>query len=165
MAQSYDPRVAECYICTKHTAMSVVPGGELIADEHAVVSHLPLTTPTSCSASVYLGHLFVEPRRHVTELGELTADEAASVGRLASLASGALQRSEGAEHVYAAVIGHGVEHLHLHLIARYPGTPREYWWTRVDEWPDAPRGDAQAVRALMDRLRAALPSSTPPAAA
>src|SRR3954451_15758781 len=150
-----------CYICTKHEAMAIVPGGEILADEHVVVSHLPLTTPTSCSASVYLGHLFVEPRRHVTELGELTADEAASVGGLASLTSGALQRSEGAEHVYAAVIGLGVEHLHLPLIARYPGTPREYWWTRVDEWPDAPRGDAMAVIALADRLRAALTPRSP----
>jgi diadenosine tetraphosphate (Ap4A) HIT family hydrolase len=145
-----------CYICAKHRAMSVVPGGEVLADEHAVVSHLPLTTPTSCSASVYLGYLFVEPRRHVTGLGDLTPDEAASMGRLAAAASAALQRSEGAEHVYAAVIGHGVHHLHLHLIARYPGTPREYWWTRVDEWPDAPRGEATDVIALAERLRRAL---------
>src|SRR4051794_22411253 len=145
-----------CYICTKHAAMAIVPGGEILADEHVVVSHLPLTTPTSCAASVYLGYLFVEPRRHVAELGELAPDEAAAVGRAVAAASGALQRSEGAEHVYAAVIGHGVEHLHVHLIARYPGTPREYWWTRVDEWPAAPRGDAVAVIALAERLRTAL---------
>jgi histidine triad (HIT) family protein len=148
--------VEECYVCTKHRAMSVVPGGVIAADEHAVVSHLPLTTPTQCRAAVYLGHLIVEPRRHVAELGGLDPDEAASVGRLSALGSRALQDSEGAEHVYAAVIGHGVEHLHLHLIARYPGTPREFWWTRVDEWPEAPRGDAAAVIALADRLRAAM---------
>jgi diadenosine tetraphosphate (Ap4A) HIT family hydrolase len=64
--------------------------------------------------------------------------------------------SKGAEHVYAAVIGHGIPHFHLHLIARYPGTPEEYWWTRLDEWPDAPRGDAVAIIALADRLRAAI---------
>ena len=29
-------------------------------------------------------------------------------------------------------------------------------WTRLDEWPDAPRGDAVAVIALADRLRAAI---------
>ncbi len=32
------------------------------------------------------------------------------------------------------MIGHGIDHLHLHLIARWPGTPREFWWVRVDEW-------------------------------
>ena len=61
-----------------------------------------------------------------------------------------------AEHVYAAVIGHGVDHFHMHVIPRYPGTPREYWWTRVDEWPDAPRGGDAEIAALAVRLRAAL---------
>jgi histidine triad (HIT) family protein len=145
-----------CWICTKHQAMTVVPGGEVLSDDEVVVSHLPLTTPTSCSPSVYLGHLFVEPRRHVVELGDLTSQEASSMGRLASAASSALRRSEGAEHVYAAVVGDSVEHLHLHLIPRYPGTPREFWWTRVDEWPGAPRGDAADVIALAERLRRAL---------
>ena len=69
-----------------------------------------------------------------------------------------MEPSEGADHVYAAVIGHGVDHFHLHVIARYPGTPRQYWWTRVDEWPGAPRGDADAVAALAARLRQAMSS-------
>jgi hypothetical protein len=30
----------------------------------------------------------------------------------------------------------------------------EYRWTRVDEWPEAPRGGAAEVEALVDRLRA-----------
>jgi hypothetical protein len=29
-----------------------------------------------------------------------------------------LRATAGAEHVYAAVIGHGIEHFHLHLIPR-----------------------------------------------
>src|SRR3954451_4712451 len=132
-----------CPVCDKHRDLE-----QIAADEHAVVSHL-----AACDEPVYLGYLFVEPRRHVAGLGDLMPDEAASVGRLAALSSEALRRSEGAEHVYAAVIGHGVDHLHLHLIARYPGTPREYWWGRVDEWPDAPRGDAAAVAAISERLR------------
>jgi histidine triad (HIT) family protein len=136
-----------CPICAKHLDLSAVPGGALMEDEHAVVVHAP---------SDYLGYLMVEPRRHVAELGDLTPDEAASMGRLAARASAALRDQGGAEHVYAAVIGHGVDHLHLHLIPRYPNSPREYWWTRVDEWPDAPRGGAQAVTALVARLRQAL---------
>jgi diadenosine tetraphosphate (Ap4A) HIT family hydrolase len=145
--------MADCFICEKHRNLAGIPGGELISDEHAVVSHLPLTTPHGTADSVYLGYLFVEARRHVAELGELTLEEAASVGRLSAAASAALQNATGAEHMYAAVIGHGVEHFHMHLIPRYPGTPREFWWTRVDEWPDAPRGGEQEVAALAERVR------------
>jgi histidine triad (HIT) family protein len=145
-----------CFVCDKHRDLSAVPGGAVIADEHVVVSHLPLTTPAGTAESAYLGHLIVEPRRHVAELGDLAPDEAAAVGRAAARASAALQAGEGAEHVYAAVIGHGVEHLHLHLFPRYPGTPREFWWTSVDEWPDAPAGGTAEIAALADRLRAAL---------
>ncbi len=144
-----------CFICAKHEDETTAPGGWIVADEHAVVTHLPLVTPAGAAETVYLGYLFVESRRHVGELGDLSSDEAASAGRLAARASRALQASEGAEHVYAAVIGHGVGHFDLHLVPRYPGTPRDYWWTRVDEWPDAPRGDAAAVSASADRLRAA----------
>jgi histidine triad (HIT) family protein len=144
--------VADCFICAEHTA-----GVDAIAeDEHAVVTHLQLTTPGGTAESAYLGYLFVEPRRHVSGWADLTPDEAASVGRLAAAAARALRESEGAEHVYSAVIGHGVDHFHLHLIARYPGTPREFWWTRVDEWPGAPRGGAAEIAEITARLRAAI---------
>jgi histidine triad (HIT) family protein len=142
---------SDCFVCAKHADPAFAP---ILSDEFAHVSHLPLTTPAGRAADAYLGYLMVEPRRHVPELGDLTLEEAASFGRLAARASAALTAGEGAEHVYAAVIGHGVAHLHMHLIPRYPGTPREYWWTRVDEWPDAPRGGEDAIAAVSDRLRA-----------
>lgn len=141
-----------CFVCHKHEILGTWPGGALLADEHVVVSHRAPGTALDPGPSVYLGHLLAEPRRHVSELGDLTTDEAASLGTLAARASAALTAA-GAEHVYAAVIGHGVPHLHLHLLARHPGTPREYWWTAVDEWPDAPRGDGGAVGAFVARLR------------
>lgn len=142
-----------CFVCRKHRDIDrLAPGGSLVSDAHVVVSHLPLRTPAGEATSLYRGHFFVEPRRHVGELGELTPDEAASFGRLTAAVSASLRRA-GAEHVYAAVIGHGVEHLHLHLIPRYPGTPREYRWTRLDEWPDTPRGDAREIAAFVARLR------------
>jgi histidine triad (HIT) family protein len=155
-AAAYGMPMEACFVCAKHLDLArAAPGGALDADAHVVVSHLPLTTPAGDASSVYLGHLLVEPRRHIAELGDLRADEAASFGALTARASAALQ-AVGAEHVYAAVIGHGVAHLHLHLIARYPGTPREYWWTRLDEWTEAPRGDTSAVADFVARLRANL---------
>lgn len=59
----------------------------------------------------------------------------------------------GHDHVYAFVYGDAVPHLHVHLLGRYPGTPEEYRGASVDEWPDAPRGDAQEVAAYVARLR------------
>jgi diadenosine tetraphosphate (Ap4A) HIT family hydrolase len=146
--------MTDCFICAEHRDPDALAGGVIAADEHAVVTHLQLTVPSGTSESVYLGYLMVESRRHAASLADLRPEEAASVGRLAAVAAAALRASEGAEHVYAAVIGHGVDHFHMHVIARYPGTPREYWWTRVDEWPDAPRGGAAEIAALAGRLRA-----------
>jgi hypothetical protein len=67
-----------------------------------------------------------------------------------------LRAVTGAEHIYLFVLGHKADHLHIWLVARYPGTPREYWPLRLDEWPEAPRGDAGAVAAFCERLRAEL---------
>ena len=47
-----------------------------------------------------------------------------------------------------------VPHVHIHVIGRYPGAPREYWGPKVDEWPDAPKGDETAIAALAERIRA-----------
>jgi diadenosine tetraphosphate (Ap4A) HIT family hydrolase len=53
-----------------------------------------------------------------------------------------------------------VPHLHIHLQPRYPGTPREYWWERLDGWPAAPRGDEPEIAALVRDLRGALSEPT-----
>jgi hypothetical protein len=44
----------------------------------------------------------------------------------------------------------------LHIWARYPGTPEEYWRERVDEWSGSPKGGKDEVVALSQRLRAFL---------
>jgi histidine triad (HIT) family protein len=64
--------------------------------------------------------------------------------------------------VYAAVIGDEVPHLHVHLQARYPGTPREYWWDRVDQWPQARRGSMAEIESFVRELRAYLADGTLP---
>ena len=49
-----------------------------------------------------------------------------------------------------------VAHLPLATPGRRAGArvPRLlFGWTRVDEWPDAPRGDGAAIAALVERLR------------
>jgi histidine triad (HIT) family protein len=147
---------ADCFVCRKHRDRgALLPGGPVAEDDLVVVSHV--VTPAALGrdgTTAYLGHLFVEPVRHAAGLADLSDAEAGAVGRHAARASRALRAVAGAEHVYSAIIGDGVPHLHVHLMPRYPGTPREYWWTRLQEWPQAPRGDAAEIEALVARLRA-----------
>ncbi|MEZ0092281.1 HIT family protein [Streptacidiphilus sp. EB129] len=143
----------ECFVCAKHQGTTLMPGGPVWVDELVVVSHLSPRAP-GAPGEVYLGHLFVEPRRHAPGLPDLADAEAQSVGRWCARAARALRQVAGAEHVYAAVIGDSVPHLHVHLLPRYPGTPREYWWDRVDEWPGAPRGGEAEAASLVEQLRA-----------
>ena len=125
-------------------------------DDLVVATHNILMTPKGDTVrEVYLGHLVVEPRRHAAGLAELTDAEAGAMGVASAHLSRSLMSVLPAEHVYAAIIGDEVPHLHLHLLPRYFGTPREYWWDRVDEWPGAPRGDEHAVGNLVERLRVA----------
>jgi histidine triad (HIT) family protein len=149
---------AACFVCRKHRDRgALLPGGPVAEDDLVLVSHI--VTPDVLGRdgrTAYLGYLFVEPRRHAPGLADLSDAEAQSVGRHAVRASRALREVAGAEHVYAAVIGDGAPHLHIHLMPRYPGTPREYWWTRLQEWPQARRGGSAEIQALVTRLRAYL---------
>jgi diadenosine tetraphosphate (Ap4A) HIT family hydrolase len=91
-------------------------------DDLVLVSHIP----AGPDRLAYLGHLFVEPRRHAPGLADLSDAEARAVGWWCMRASRALCEAAGAEHVYAQVIGDKVPHLHVHLLPRYPGTPEQY---------------------------------------
>ena len=104
----------------------------------------------------YIGHLMAEPKRHVTGLGELTDEEASALGRLVNDLARALVQVQGAEHVYSFVLGDEVDHLHIHVVPRYPGTPREYWGSRLGEWPAAPRGGVNEMAAVCDLIQGAV---------
>lgn len=136
--------LGECLVCDKHAAAD--PGLEVHRDDVVYVGHLP-ATPTC-----YLGHLFVEPLEHLPGLADLSAAQAAAVGVAMQQASAAM-RAAGHDHVYAFVYGDRVPHLHVHLVGRYPGAPVDYRGVRVDEWPQAPRGDADGVASYVARLR------------
>src|SRR5687768_11628022 len=99
---------------------------------------------TSGRDLVYRGYLMVEPIRHVTGWGLLSDDEAEAIGRMLNRVASALRERLGADHVYTFVFGDNVAHLHVHVVPRYPGTPREFWGTRLAEWPDAPTVDHPA---------------------
>lgn len=149
-----------CFICQKHAQGEAVEGGIIWKDDLVYAGHCHLMD----REDIHLGWLMVEPTRHVYELGDLTTEEASAIGVLVSRLAKALTDSEGAEHVYSFVLGDGMGkgHLHVHLMARYPGTPREYWQERVVEWPDGPRGGRPEMEALVARLRGHLQSAHRP---
>jgi len=143
----------ECLVCRKHRGEVAVLGGAIYEDDLIYVSHAQLW---GNETSHYLGHVFVEPKRHVAELADLTAEEAQAIGLYTSKLARALMQTEGVEHVYSFVIGDGVPHVHVHVIGRYPGAPREYWGPKVDEWPEAPKGKEAEIVQVSTRLRAFL---------
>ena len=152
MAEFAMTHPADCFICRKHRGEEPLPGGLIYSDRLLFASHAALQK----GGKVYLGWCVIEPVRHVEGLGDLTDAEAEALGRLAARLSRTLKEELQAEHIYAFVLGHHVPHLHLHLIARYAGTPREYWGVNIDEWPDAPKGDEVKISALVGRLRTRL---------
>jgi len=147
--------VTGCFVCRKHRDRGpLVPGGPVAEDDLVLISHT--VTPEVLGgdgATAYLGHLFVEPLRHAPGLAGLTDAEACRVGLWCARASRALRDVAGAEHVYAAVWGDGVPHLHVHLLPRFSGTPREYWGTQVNKWPHARRGGTAEIEVLVSELR------------
>lgn len=149
---------SDCFVCRKHRGELVMPGGVVYEDELVYASHMALPDGQE---RVYLGTLFVEPKRHVPGMGDLRRPEAERVGWLTSRLAAALQACARAEHVYVFVLGHHVPHLHVWIAPRYPGTPAEYAPFRLAAWPDAPRGGAAEIAALCDRVRAELARSQP----
>lgn len=140
-----------CFICDRQASADPT---RLTESEHAVLLHYPCDENTP---NVYRGHMFVEPKRHVTVFGELNDDEAAEVGRLMAAGSRLLTGTLGAEHVYVFSIQHMVPHVHIHLVPRYPGTPQEFWGgTNLAKWEAAPMIDGVEVESLVTELRAAL---------
>ena len=141
---------AGCFICRKHRGEIALPGGAIFHDDQVYIGHAQLRPD---EATAYLGYLMVEPKRHVPGLEGLRDDEAQLLGLWVARMSRALVAVVGADHVYAFVIGDRVPHVHIHVVARYRGAPQEYRGPRVDEWPEAPRGEPAEIETLCAQLR------------
>ena len=147
-----------CLVCREHSGDVPVPGGLLVADDLVIAFHLPpVDVEGSQRPDVYLGYLMVTPRRHAPGFADLDESEAAAMGVAIARLSRAL-RALGADRVYLAVIGHGVPHLHVHLVPRWPETPPDVRWSDVDTWPGARRGTFDEAAALATTISARLVS-------
>src|SRR5690349_14903940 len=145
----------DCFIRRKHRGEIAIPGGMLYRDD--LVYGCYIGSPEQIEGhTAYLGYLMIESRRHTPGLADLTDEEAQATGLLVTRLGRALKACTTAEHVYAFVLGDHVPHLHIHILPRYPGAPREYRGTHTNEWPDAPRGGIAEIEALCTQLRAYL---------
>ena len=143
-------RNKDCFVCLKHLRLESDNGCLIFENDLVVVSHALLFGEEK---DHYLGHAFVETKRHVSGIDDLTKTEAEAIGWFASLTARALVATMGFEHIYTFVLGDHVPHFHMHVIGRYPETPREYWGNKVDEWPGAPRGNETQINQIAQKLR------------
>jgi histidine triad (HIT) family protein len=140
-----------CRVCAQVYGTIEIPGGYVYAAEGMVGFHHPPLNDDKA----YAGYLFIAPLRHARGLADLDDLEAASLGRAMRVLSKALE-SIGATRVYSATIGHRDDHLHVHLVPRWPETPPDVKWYAVDEWEGARRLDPLAIAELCDALRGSL---------
>ncbi|KAA0547212.1 HIT family protein [Bacillus sp. BGMRC 2118] len=121
-------------------------------DEYVYVGHIDRSGKPN-----YLGHIMIDLKRHVPTMAEMNPEEAKAFGVIMARVSKALKESEGAEHIYAVVSGNSVPHMHMHMhiIARYPHTPEQFWGPfDVYDAPNAPMGTNQEVIELCHRMKA-----------
>lgn len=139
----------DCFICKKHAGNIETSGMTIYEDDYLYVGHIDRSGKLN-----YLGHIMIDLKRHAPTIADMTLEEAKTFEVMMTKVSKALMVSENAEHVYALVSGNSVPHLHMHLVARYPNTPKEYWGPMdVYDWGDAPMGDNQSVIELCTRLK------------
>ena len=136
-----------CFVCRKQRGELEMPGGVVFQDDLVYVSHGTMKR----DELTYPGIFFVEPKRHLPTMAELTRPESERVGWLASVVARALV-AEGAERTYLAVLGHHVPHLHVWIVPRYPNTPDKYVGVRVMEWESGPRKSWEQIGELCARV-------------
>ncbi len=145
-----------CPFCTTYKDLLSAPGGMLYEDDLVYAYHF-----CQAEGASYLGHLLLLPKRHTLGLADLTEAEGQAVGLGVARLSKALKACTGADKIYAEAYYEVNPHLHLHLIARYPGTPQEYWRWNVGDWPAAPTGGPAEITTLCTQLRASLAQRVP----
>ncbi|AEV38878.1 HIT family hydrolase [Pseudovibrio sp. FO-BEG1] len=142
--------MTDCFVCTKHKTLTSDLTIDIDGYDDFIVAHAPDRTE---DGSNLIGALIIEPRTHVQNWSELPPEQAGKLGSLIGQITGLLYAHEEIEHVYTWVFGDAVAHLHVWLMPRYKGTPREYWGTKVTEWPEAPKGGHSEMAQFISELK------------
>jgi Diadenosine tetraphosphate (Ap4A) hydrolase and other HIT family hydrolases len=137
----------DCFLCQKHKGIINLDGLKIYEDEHVFIYHLDPK-----EGQVYLGYIFIELKRHIGGLEDMNDEEACAVGRMLQRVSFVYKNNFDIEHIYSHVIGNNIPHLHIHIIPRYKGAPREFWGLKTDEWEGAPHGGREKVEEFCTSL-------------
>lgn len=116
----------DCHSCRNTERLAELPPRERIGfDEHWRVAH--------AFGTALEGWLVLVPRRHVTAIAELAADEAAGLGAWQTRLSQALHAVTGCAKTYVVQFAEaeGYGHVHFHIIPRMPDLPATHRGPRV----------------------------------
>lgn len=123
----------DCIICQKHKNFEASTGEPIIERGGWVLTHFPFVDGQKATK----GYLLIETQRHIENLTDMNAQEAASLGELICEGSQLMKFRMNAEHVYVFRINDKVGHLHFHLVPRYADTPKEFWGFKISDYPGA----------------------------
>ncbi|ASW53099.1 HIT family protein [Plantactinospora sp. KBS50] len=140
----------ECYTCGNNRRIDALPARELVAaDDHWRVAH--------AFDSALPGWLVLLPRRHVTEIAELTDAEAASLGTWQVRLSRALHAVTGCSKTYLMQLAEkeGFAHVHFHVVPRMPDLPADRRGPAVFGYLNAAEGE-RLDEVRQDEIAAAL---------
>lgn len=145
----------DCYACGREAAGTRPPREDVAHDEHWRVAH--------AFDSTLPGWLVLVPRRHVTSIAELRAEEAAGLGGWLHRLSLALHEETGCVKTYVMQFSeqHGYAHLHFHVVPRHADQPEDRTGARVFGYLGASGEDRLAEPVLDDlarRIGARLPA-------
>ena len=143
-----------CLACDLAAGRIPLPGGVIHETSHWLVEH--------CVGPLGVGTLLVKPKRHVTRVSQLEADEAAELGPLLHRAAAVVDELVAPEQVYTCLWSHaGGVPVHIHYVVQ-PATralmdEHESYGPKLQlamfERGELPRDDE--VETFADRARAA----------
>lgn len=141
--------MTECFICQKQKNPRDFFGEIIAADGGLVLTHFPKMGDENPTR----GHLLIEPERHICDFSELSDNETRALGGLIKNGVSVIKTELGAEHVYMFRINDKVAHLHIHLVPRYEGTPKEFWGPKIMEWPERKTVPLEEVYLIAKKLK------------
>jgi diadenosine tetraphosphate (Ap4A) HIT family hydrolase len=113
--------MTECYSCRENERIpsDSAPRERVFDDGRWRVAH--------AFGVAVSGWMVIVARRHVTSMGQLSAEEAATLGPLIVALSRALEQRLGVPKTYVAFFAEaeGFQHLHIHIIPRANELPEE----------------------------------------
>ncbi|HEY7465092.1 MAG TPA: HIT domain-containing protein [Dehalococcoidia bacterium] len=108
----------DCLSCDVIAGRRETPGGVIFEGELWHLTHQvsPVRLP---------GFLILQPKRHVEQIGDLTEEEAATMGPVMAAASQALNLHLQARKVYVCSFGSVLVHVHFYLVPVTAAIPQD----------------------------------------